>query len=226
MNLLEMNDAILYGKKKKTIVPVVTADDLTLFKKTIAMSARIKSMYEQTDDANSFFAIFPGVKQIVGAKKCVECFYACKLGYIMHGIPAKLVYVLTKMFNENGKQFVNKAMSTALPLLKPYVNCAFEYNEESYDLKDVIENICGQSVKLLNTSVRKVKSGSAWEVFIPVANRVAILPDGMADMLSQDDCERLSFDTNKGIVLNDIPVRTLGNRLGITRDDFDLRECV
>jgi hypothetical protein len=226
MNLLELNDAILYGKKKDTVVPTITEEDLKLFKRTVATSRIINSMFTNTDSADSFFSLCPDVKQIVGGKKCIDCFYACKLGYYMPGISTKLVYIVNKMFKENDKRFVNKAMNTAVPLLRPYVNCAFKYNEDTYTVKDVIENICGHPVQLLNSSVRKISVGDTSEVYIPDVERVALVPEGIAGMFSQDDCEQLSFNIDKGIMLNEWPIRTLGNRLGITRDDFDLRECI
>jgi hypothetical protein len=225
-SLLELNDSIIYGKKKKTVVPEITNDDLILFKRALQCSSKIKAVYNQTEDANSFFATFPDVKKVIGSRKCVECFYACKMDYYMAGIPAKLLYIVNKMVTESDKKYINVAMNTAVQLLKPYANCSFACDGEAYTLKDVIENVCGNSIKLINTSVRKIQVGKDWEVYIPDVSRVAIMPDGIAGMLSQEDCEHLSFNLDKGIMLGDIPMRTLGDRLGITKDDFDLRECV
>jgi hypothetical protein len=226
MNLLELNDAILYGKKKEVSIPVISSEDLQLFKRTIATSAYIKKLFESTDDANSFFAVCADIKQVVGAKKCVECFYACKTGFYMKGIPAKLVYILQKVVKEYGKDFPNMALNGSIQYIKPYVNCLFVVDDKQYDVKDVIENIYGKPIKLINTSVRKVDYGSTSEVYVSDVERVAIMPDGISGTMSQEDCEKLTYCTEYGIMLGDIPVRTLGNRLGITKDDFDLRECI
>lgn len=165
MNLLELNDAILYGKKKEVSIPVISSEDLQLFKRTIATSAYIKKLFESTDDANSFFAVCADIKQVVGAKKCVECFYACKTGFYMKGIPAKLVYILQKMVKEYGKDFPNMALNGSIQYIKPYVNCLFVVDDKQYDVKDVIENIYGKPIKLINTSVRKVDYGSTSETY-------------------------------------------------------------
>lgn len=226
MNLLELNDAILYGRKKEISIPIISSEDLQLFKRTIAISAYNRKLFDSTDDANSFFAVCSDIKQIVGAKKCVECFYACKTGFYMKGIPAKLVYVLQKMTKEYGKEFPNVALNGSIQYIKPYVNCLFTVDNKQYDVKDVMENIYGKPIKLINTSVRKVAYGTVSEVYISDAERVAIMPGGISDTMSQEDCEKLTYSTEYGIMLGDIPVRTLGNRLGITKDDFDLRECI
>lgn len=226
MTLLELNDKIESSQKTK-IEPVhYTQNDLELFNKTINTSVTIKAAYDQTDDANSFFAKFPDVRKIVGSKVCVECFYACKLGYYMQGIPTKLVYIVDKIFKEYDKEYVNVAMNAAIPLLSPYAISEFDYVGESYTLKDVIENFVGRSITLLTTSVPKVKVKDAWEVYIPTTKRVAILPDDIGSAISLDDCEKLDYDKDAGLVLQGIPLRTMGDRLGVTLSDYDLRQCV
>ena len=226
MTLVEFNDILEYGEKKSTSVPVITQNDLELFQKTINMSIRVSNTYDNTDDANSFFALYPDVKKIVGSAICVECFYACKLGYFMHAIPSKLVYIVNKMLKENDRVYINKAINTAVQLLKPYVYCSFDYAGESYTVKDVIENLAGHSIKLITSSLHKVKVNDDWEVYIPDVDKIALLPDGIGGPISLEDCESLTFDKEKGIMLGDIPIRTIGNRIGLTRDDFDLRDCL
>lgn len=227
MNLLELNDAILYGEKTKIVTPKLSQDMLSTFQSLISSGQRIRMFYDQTDDVNSFFSLFPDVKQIVGTRVCVECFYACKLGYFMEGVPTKLTYIVQKMLSgEDNKLYVNRSMNAAVQLLTPYSNCEYEIAGECYTMKDVVENVVGSPIKLINSSVRKVKVRDVWEVFVPDANRVALLPDGIGSSLSMDDCENLRYVRDLGIALNDIPIRTLGNRVGIVRDDFDLRECV
>jgi hypothetical protein len=226
MSLIDLNNAIIYGKKKVTCVPKISNEDLILFKNTLAISALMTNVYNNTDDANSFFTVYPSVKQIIGTKKCVECFYACKLGYYIEGVPSKLVYIVNKIFKENDKRFVNKSLNTALPLLKPYVNCQFKGTNDDYTVKDIIENACGHSVKLLTPAELKVQVGTDWEVFIPNVERVALLSDELGSQFSYQDCERLEFKKDLGIVLGNIPIRTLNNKLGVVKDDFDLRECI
>lgn len=225
MNLLEMNDKILVPKKKVTKVAEIKQDKLVDFKTLVAMSKMTESAFDVLEDANAFYKMFPDIKKLIGANICVEVFYACKLGYYYEGIPTKLLFILNKTVKVNGREHINKALNPAVTLLRSYVDNAYQYSGEKITVKDVLENIIGEPVALLTTSELKVKSSDCWEVYIKDAERVALLPEDIASMLSYSDCEKLSFDIGKGIMLEDIPVRTLNNRLGITRDDFDLREC-
>lgn len=226
MNLLELNEKLLVGKKKAVKVPKITDSHLTEFKSLLAISRNMSSNFEVLEDANAFFKMFPDVKKLIGAKLCVEVFYACKLGYMYEGIPNKLLYILTKALNQNNREFVNLALNSAVNLLKPYADSSFTCGEEVVTTKDVIENIVGHSVQLITSSTPKVKLRGYYEVYIPNVERIALFPIDIGDMLSYADCERLSFDIGKGIMLDDVPVRILNNRIGVTKDDFDLRDCI
>ena len=192
-------------------------------------------VFESTDDSNSFFAVCPGVKKIVGAFKSVECFYATKLGYYMKNVPMRLVYILNKLNISHQAKYVNVALNSAIPLLSNYAKCKYTAEDGTeLDIKSVIENVYGRSIKLINSSMRKVEYDDAVELYVPdekgKAGRVALLCPSMAKMLSPEDCEKVYYNHSLGITLRtnngEIPIRTLGNRLGITRDEFDLRECI
>lgn len=226
MNLLEMNTEIIFGKKTKCSVPELTEEHLIQFKKLINISKSILATFESIDDANSFFTMYPDIKVVLGSSICVEAFYACKLGYYYKGIPTKLVYILNKTFKENDNKHINTALNTAINLIKPYISNVYEYNGEDYTVKDIIENVVGTSINLITDSKRKIKCSDCWEVYIPDIERVALFPNDIADMFGYADCEKLYFTVEKGIMFNDTVVRTLGNRLGITKNDFDLRDCV
>lgn len=225
MTLLEFNSKVMSQNKTLSKVPEITEEMLIKFQEVVHISNIIKSRFDSTDDANSFFAVFPSIKNACGTGVCTELFYACKLGFWMPGVPSKLVYIITKAFKECGKDFVNKAILSCLSLLRVYADCSFESDGEVLTVKDVIENLIGRPVTLLTDSVRKVDSGNGWEVFIPNVNRVAVIPSAIADMISYYDCDRLEFKKDLGIVLGDIPIRTFNNYIGIVKDDFDLREC-
>lgn len=235
MNLLELNDIILYGKKSVCKIPMITDEDLILFKKAINISPTVLKIFESTNDSNSFFAVCPDVKKIVGASKAVECFYAVKLGYYMKNVPMRLIYIINELNTSYQEKYVNVALNSAIPLLSNYAKCRYTTEDgKEIDLKTVIENVYGRSIKLINSSVRKVEYDDAVELYVPddkgKNGRVALLCSNMAKMLSPDDCEKVYYNRSLGITLKtstgEIPIRTLGNRLGITKDEFDLRECV
>lgn len=226
MNLLELNDKILISKKKTVNVPTFSDDKLKEFKEIISISMNMKNSFQMLDDSNAFFKAFPDVKKVLGVKICTEIFYACKLGYYYEGVPAKLVYILQKAIVNHGKEYPNVTLNSAVNLLKPYACAQYKCNNNIVTVKDVLDNVFGYSVQLLTTAKTKIKPGLYWEVFIPDVERVAIMPDDIASMISYGDCDKLSFDFRKGIMLEDVPVRTMNGRVGITKNDFDLRECI
>lgn len=226
MNLVEMNDKILTGKKNVVQVPTVTQENLTQFKSLMAISKLTESAFDSLEDANAFYKMFPYIKKLIGTNICVEVFYACKLGYYYENIPAKLTFILNKAVRVNGKENINATLNPAVNLLRTYAENAYEFGGKTITVKDVIENIVGAPVSLISSSTPKIKSNGCWEVFIPNAERVALFPDDIGSMLSYSDCEKLEFDIGKGIMLEGIPIRTFNNRIGITKDDFDLRECI
>lgn len=228
MNLLEFNDRLMVNKSRKVVtVPIVTQEDCDLFRSLVSTSKTVSDMYEATDDATAFFTAFPDIKKIIGTQKCVEVFYACKLTYVCDGVPCRLVYIVNKMFNESGRVTVNLAINRALNLLKKYVDDVYIIEGKEYTVKDVIENAAGFSVKLLTSSVPKVKATNCYEVYVANAERVALIPLDIAKMLPYDECEGIYFDRQLGLLMkNGTPLRCLNDRMGITRDDFNLVDCL
>lgn len=226
MNLLEFNDKVLISKKDTVNVPKFDKDKLIEFKELIAIDDRIVNTFEHIDDSNAFYKIYPDVKKVLGAKICVEVFYACKLGFYYDGVSSKLVYILSKAIKDYGKDYPNLTINTAIKLLKTYAGAQYKYNGDIIGVKDILDNLFGRNIQLLTSAKKKVKAGDCWEVYIPGIERVALMPEDIASMISYGDCDKLSFDINTGIMLGDIPVRTLNGRVGIVRDDFDLRQCI
>lgn len=225
MNLIEMNDKIMGGKKKTVKVASVSQEKLIEFKSLVSISKLAENAFEQLEDANAFYKMFPYIKKIIGTNICVEVFYACKMGHFYEGIPAKLTFILEKAVRTGDKSHVNAMLNPAVSLLRTYADASWKYDGKTITMKELIENITGEPVTLITSSTLKVQARDCWEVYIKDAERVALIPNDIATMFSYGDCEKLHFDIGKGIMLGDIPVRTLNNRIGITKDEFDLREC-
>lgn len=227
MNLVEMNKEIMSKKRKQIIIKnQITPDDILLFYDMLNISKNIQNLFESIDDAHTFFQTYPDFKKVLSNGKAIECFYAIKKGNIWQGVPMRLVYILTRVFEENDKQLVNTALNTATGLLSRYASDTYNFEGSSLTIKDIIDNIVGGNVKLLTLSNPIVKYKDCIEVFVPNVNRVAILPLDMAEYVTLDNCSTLQWDKVNGITVEGIPLRTLNNRLGITRDDFDLRKSI
>ena len=225
MNLVEMNEAILTGSKKQQKVPVFNQEQLIGFKKLLKVSNVIEGVYEETEDSNSFFSMFPDIKKVAGGSVSVEMFYAAKTGFYYPGVPARLIYILNKLFAGGKYESINASLNSAIKLLQLYCKSSWKYGEETVTMKDVIENITGKSVTLLTVSVPKTDANGVYEVWVPNVERVALLPQHIYEKLSYQDCEKIEY-TPDGLSLNGMLLRTFSDRLGITKSDFDLRECL
>ena len=228
MNLIELNEKIMSSSgKKEVIVPPITDDDVSTFVKILSISSTIKDAANAYDDANSFFKAYPHIRDVVGKGKCVEVFYGYKLGVAYCEIPNKLAYIIKMARNEeNNEELPNVALARVVNLLKTYADSSYKTESGVLTVKSIIDNVYGRDVKLLTDGTRKVKNGSLWEIWVPDIERVAIVPEDIALMLSFDDLCSLHYDFKLGIALGDKPLRTFGDRIGITRNDFDLRECI
>lgn len=232
MNLIEFNDDQLSGKKvKKSFKKPPTLEDINMFQKLIHMQKDIENAYELTDDSNSFFTAYPDIKKIMEATIGTECFYACKLNTLFQGVPNRVVYVIKKAVEKYGIDSPNKILNSVLPYINAYSNSEFTDGEETFLVKDILENIIGKPCQLLTDSVRKVYGGKneicEWdEVWVPTANVVALIPKDIIDLISVEDCRRIDYDKKLGIHLDGVPLRTFNNRMGITKYEFDLRESI
>ena len=227
MNLIEMNKALMSKRRKEVEIKYqINQDDIILFNDMLNISKNILGAFNITDDAVSFFKLYPDFKKVLPNGKATECFYAMKKGDIWNGIPMKLVYVLHKCFSENERGLVNTALNTAVPLIAPFCEDTYIVGESSFTAKDVICNIVGSNVKLLTTANPIVKYRDCVEVFVHNVNRVAILPLDIAEYVTPDNCETVQWDKVNGVTVEGIPLRTMNKRLGITRHDFDLRQCI
>lgn len=227
MNLIQMNDKLLVNKERKLVkVPEVTQELCDEYRRLMNASKSLLHVYETVEDATAFYVMYPSITKIYGSHLANELFYASKLSFLYPGVPCKLSYILNKIFKECGVVHVNDALSRGVKLVQPFVNDTYQCNGDEITVKDVIENFVGGPVKLLTSSVRKVKAADCSEVFVPNVERVALLPADIANVLPYAECEKIEFDKQKGLVIGDVIVRCMNNRLGVTKDDFDLRNCM
>lgn len=227
MNLIDMNDKLLVNKNRKLVkVPDVNQDMCDEFRRLIRAAGPVQGMYDSIEESSAFLTMYPGIRKIYGQDTATELFYACKLGFHYPGVPCRLVYILNKLFKEFGVVHVNDSLSRAVKLISPFVDDLYESNGVEVTVKDVVENFVGAPIKLLTSSVRKVKATDCSEVYVPNVERVALLPADIANVLPYAECAKILFDRDKGLVIGDVIVRCMNNRLGVTKDDFDLRSCM
>ena len=222
MNLIELNYKIMHATEN-VVVEQVTQEHVDLLRSIIPTSSFIQSLYDAVDDASAFYAQVPELKKILPHKLAAETFYASKLGYIYEGVPSRLVYILSELFRLGDRKYVNRTLEMAVQPLSGYAGITF--GPDKITVKDVIENLIGTKVDLLTADTRKIQVDDAYEVWIDDIERVALLPKDIAKPLSKDDVKKIKYTSDKGLMLGDIPIRTMNNRVGCTLSDLDLRTC-
>lgn len=226
MTLLEMNAAITRADKVVEY-PEIPNDLLTTFAEILSISPAILSAAKEIEDSSVFYKMYPDIREVVGKTFASDVFYAYKVGYVYKGVPNKLCYIL-KLAKESeaGVDAPNFGLSKVSKLLKKYAGQKYVCNGAELTVKDIMDNIYGKSVRLLTDGTRKTMNGTFWEVYVPEVDRVLLLPDDIGKVLTFDDCCSLQWDPDVGVISNGKALRFFNNRVGITTDDFDLRESV
>jgi len=229
MTLLEINRAI-EGRSSKKEAEIQYKEIDNLFEQvqnlqlTMQVDNGIKSRFDLTESANEFYKACPLAKKIVEKDALSEAFYALKAGFYFEGIPSKLTYILSKAIKMY--ETPNRAVSAiSLAVLGNYLgNGALA---EGHTIKEVINNILGVEYKTLTRARRAAKYNDVFEVYVENVDRVLVLPASYEQFLeSRTDLETVTYDKEKGVLMCGVPLRIYGGRIGITTDDFDLRECI
>ncbi len=223
--MIDFTKKLLSDDKSEMKCPLIVSEDIDLFYDILASDKRIADTYNNCDLARTFYAYLPDVKKVFG-QKAENVFYASKCGYIMKGAPMKIVYIIIRAIDVTGITAPNYVLANARKYISRYADKVFVSEAGKFNLYDVINNCFSYRVTLVTDSMRKVQNQDFNEVFIKSCNSVALLPRDIYDSLSFSDCDVLEYKPSIGIMINDVPIRCLCGRLGITLHDFDLRECV
>ena len=232
MNLIEFNETLM--KKKKTVWTTVeyADDDILQFRQMLTINSFIESLFGKTDDCASFIKAVPAFKEVFDSKVVTELFYAVKLGYYCIGVPSKLLYIINKIFGDLGENgnYINLAIESGKSLLEPYAEYEFDAVQDGeivkYTVVKLIESRINKTFKLLTDAVPMVKVGEVCEVYVRNVDRVALIPNDIMEGMSFDNIDSIEYKPRAGIVFRDIPLREFGSRIGVTTDEFDLRECL
>lgn len=179
----------------------------------------LKKTFDSCESATDFFKAYPTFKEI--GQNSEEAFYRLKLGMKVDGVPSRIIFILRKAIKENGTEFPNLALQSVYKLLSQYDDYTFTNDGREITLIDVVEYAFGKPVKL--TTARRLRVDN--EVFVSDANRIAIIPDDILELVEGD----ITYEPNRGLLGEVggelIELRILSDRIGVTLDDFDLRKA-
>lgn len=227
MNLLELNEIVAGkypndgGNSKQ--IRCITADEFEDFRAMLTVDPVIRDFFMKTETASEFYEHVELAEKYIDKEIKEDVFYAAKLGFFYEGIPSKLVYILRKAIRKyQSPNLALTAIDTRLiaKYLKPGAL------PEGITIKQVIESILGKSFDLITQYRRKVRYRDWYEVYVPNVDRVILLPNDLAQLIeSLDDLENVNYKKDVGVCVYDIPIRIMGSKVGVTTDEFDLREC-
>ena len=227
MKYTELTHEILKGEKKLQVVEPVTQEDFDFFNELLSIDDSTKNDFDCGDNANGFFKAYPDIKKAIGAERAANVFYARKLGYSCECIPNKLMFLLMSAIKEyNGTNTPNLILERVGTSIRQYANVEWKNGESIFTFKDVLDNAFGRSVNIITEYNSIVTNGDFTELYVENVDRVAVLSKDIGSLISYDDARNVRFDVDNGLMLGEYPLRCFKGRLGITMDEFDLRECI
>lgn len=225
MNYLEFTKILSFTGKTACTVGKVTEEDVQLLNDILSINPMFMNDFLNTDHAPSFYSKYPDIKKVFGGVKCVDVFYALKLGHTYNGIPNRIPYLMNKAMTEVDASAFNSVLC-ALKNTGIFGDVYYDVDGTKVTNMDIIANVFRKRPQLITEDNLLVKYDSFAEVYVRNTDTIALLPLDIADSLSREDCEAINFDKTLGLVINNVPIRTLGNRLGVALDDYDLRDCL
>ena len=230
MNFLELNKVIsgnYEGRPESKRGPIsVTKEEVQEFLSIFYTDDFIKSVFDATENYQQFYDALPWFKKVFEPSKAKELFYAAKCEMIYEGVPPTVIFLIKKALLQFEYKYINVALNRLeRKMLEPYMKYGVLSDGVTY--KDVIENIMGKSVKLITESSLCVDVDGISELYVPNIDAVALVPtDMLKDISSLEDYRSVSYDKEIGLTVKGQPIRTMGGRVGITKNDLDLRSCL
>ena len=229
MTLLELNK-LIDGKwakdveARKSVIKTATPEQFKTFRKYLAINDAYRDLITKTDSSTEFFESCPLLLSAVDEDVAEDLFYAMKLGFMYNDVPSRLVYYLQKAMRMAESPNLAISMLSGSEM-KKYLRPGAIASDIT--VKQILTNLFGCEFKLLTTATRKVRFNDWYEVYVNNTDRVVLLPEDIAEAVdSREDLKNVNFKENVGVCVYDMPLRTFGNRLGITTDDYDLRGCI
>lgn len=230
MNFLELNRVIsgnYDGRPESKRGPIfVTKEEVQEFLNIFYTDTFIKSVFDATENYQQFYDTFPWFKKVFEPVKAKELFYAAKCEMIYENVPPTVIFLMRKALMQFEYKYANVALNRLeRKMLEPYMKVGVLPADTTY--KDVIENIIGKSVKLITASSPCVDVEGVSELYVPNIDAVALVPtDMLRDISDLEDFNSVVYDKEVGLMVKGQPIRTMGGKVGITKNDLDLRNCL
>lgn len=228
MKLLELLDLcdgkfknVEETKQSKSKKRLCTLDEFNTFKEWLAFNEIYLYGLKDTEESDEFYAAYEFLRELTPDEIKEDVFYATKVGYILEGVPSKLVFILKKALSKY--KTPNVALSAIdRRLLSKYLTK--DSLPAGITIRLIMEDILGCTITLLSEYKKSIRYRDVFEVYVENTDRVLVIPESMGDYVqTQQDLENVSYVKDLGVCLYDKPMRTLGGKLGVVTDEYDLR---
>ena len=227
MDLLQLN-SIFEGKyteelKKTDKTKTITIDDFNRFRELLSINEAFQNGLRFTESSSEYFEAYDLLNKVIPDEIKEDLFFTAKLGYFFDGIPSKVVYILQKAIRSYNTP--NNAISSLdVRSLGKFLKKGSL--PDGVTLKEIMENLIGSKFSLLTKYRKSVQFKESVEIYVPNTDRVLILPKEVAALVqSEEDLDSIEYVKNVGVCVHGIPIRTLGGKVGLTLNEYDLREC-
>lgn len=201
----------------------ITAEEFSEFKSLLSYDDAYLVGLKHTESADEFYEAFEIFRECVPDEKKEELFYGMKLGYILEGVPSKLIYILRKAMHE--KPTPTLAMQSINPLVWQSL---LRYRlPQGTCIHDIMDELHGDRVMLINPACRMIEYEDFAEIYVENVDRIVLVPADITRFVCDPrDLMRVQYLPGRGVCVGDAPLRTMNNRVGVTLDEFDLREAI
>lgn len=202
-------------------IPEVSEEMRKAWKEVLSAIPHVKQRFELYDEDKDFFGEFPDFDK--SGIKSQELFYQNKLGYYIDGVPSKVVYILQKAVREVGTDTPNTALYSVYGILLPFAYNKYAHGSDELNLLDITFSIFKHKFEPLTSRRRSYND----EFYVYDDNLIAILPKNIQEQVKGKD---IKFDKKLGLYVeedgNKSLLRLMNGRIGVTRNDLDLRESI
>lgn len=199
----------------------VTDEMRKTWKEVLSAIPHVKQRFELYDEDKDFFGEFPDFQH--SGVKSQELFYQNKLGYYIEGVPSKVIYILQKAIKELGSDCPNTTLYSVYGILFPFAYNKYSHKGEDLNLLDIVFAVFKHKFEPLTN--RRKSSGD--EFYVYDENLIAILPKDIQEQVKGKD---IKFDKKLGLYIEDggnkSLLRLMNGRIGVTRNDLDLRDSI
>lgn len=204
-------------------VPRLPKDVYEDFMRHIAEDDTAKAFLDAYDLSKDFYTTLPDFKKFIPKEYQDEAFYAAKNGHYYRQFPAFCEYILRKSWEQcNG---IPNLLFKVVPMATFKVFCQEGYFIGGTTLKDVVCNVCHPEYHPVSLYHPFNKLGDFTEVYIPVTDMVAALPNGIAEQLNERSVSSITVTPN-GLAINGKLLRTMAGHIGAINSIYDLREVI